>query len=1135
MTKSLFGCLASWQPAELKGYNGLRQANEDFLRAIVRYSSFDELHFYLIEHHINDFNDRWHVYLEKYGAGKTIKVLPVYQLPKSFQDYQYSVFHCGDPYLSDVASLREFHSDTMFPITGRAHSLSDDPRLSRVRDLILSPVKSCDSILCSSSAQKTVMKRLLAAASASFSDAMGVALPYRGQVDLIPLGCEPLSDERGERTIEETLALRSSLGIRAEGPVILCLGRLSPSDKMDLHPLLFALNDLQEEGRVDEFQLVIAGSGDASGEYIQSLLSQAYELNLEDQIRFELAVDQQRKERLFEVADVFVSLADNVQESFGLAPIEAMGHGLPVILSDWNGYRDLVEEGVSGYLIETVSADHDRLSRSISLLHNAHANFIQAQGVALSAGELTEALEKLLCNESLRDAVGLAAQLRVNELFSWSNLIGQYHELVSQLSEEASRIRHHHGREVGRPYSSIFGHYATEQLEKEMLVEATDRGIRVLLQSEKGFFFREISYLLSKDRIRDLLGRSIKPVSVSSLMGSDENNELTMFAVSWMLKYHLLAVASKVKGQQSSLSYKLDLLPVPKKDDLALNYPEQRRSVMLEPFVRSYLDISACYLSGIDASKGDLILSVSEGCIEWMDERLLQAISWFGEREGIEGYGEITKVLEKKGGAACLINEYSLWYRNGRKEFFHSLRVIKLLADRFKKDLSSINDYFWGESIPDATGLISLEFLSEKHGTPVIKLTLDNGQVLVYKSRNLAIDHYLMSSEGSITGAINQWLGDFPGIGAYKVLAPIDNVDSGYGYTEFIESQPITADNVDDYHRRLGVVTGFCLFTGLGDMHHQNIRVNGGVPFLIDVETALHGPVLMNLERELSNPDVAFIRGMDESSMAYTGLRHVWQSFHTNRVNFCSTKLVNGELIPAEPLNEVAVLNHFIDLGERHSLDGLAPSFASLGCDEFLEGFRKVVTVIAEHYGQWQTQLSGLKGLEARYQPRFNQNDSRKQLRDLYVSNAFQKVDPKRLDSYFGKMAKRLTTAGEVSQRWLDVEWHEPTGRLAGALSEGWLNMEQRGFAKILGQRQVFVRDGRGNRIGSDGEDFFAMDELQKAISLAEKLSSDSELLNRFLKGYCEMLTLWFTEQLTPGVSMSDELKKKILDKRGKS
>jgi hypothetical protein len=88
----------------------------------------------------------------------------------------------------------------------------------------------------------------------------------------------------------------------------------------------------------------------------------------------------------------------------------------------------------------------------------------------------------------------------------------------------------------------------------------------------------------------------------------------------------------------------------------------------------------------------------------------------------------------------------------------------------------------------------------------------------------------------------------------------------------------------------------------------------------------------------------------------------------------------------------VAVLNHFIDLGERHSLDNFAPSFASLGSDDFLEGFRKVVTVIAENYGQWQTQLSGLKGLEARYQPRFNLNDSRKQLRDLYVSNAFQKA-----------------------------------------------------------------------------------------------------------------------------------------------
>ncbi len=52
-------------------------------------------------------------------------------------------------------------------------------------------------------------------------------------------------------------------------------------------------------------------------------------------------------------ADVFISLADSVQETFGLTPVEAMAAGLPVIASDWNGYKETVREGLDGFRILT--------------------------------------------------------------------------------------------------------------------------------------------------------------------------------------------------------------------------------------------------------------------------------------------------------------------------------------------------------------------------------------------------------------------------------------------------------------------------------------------------------------------------------------------------------------------------------------------------------------------------------------------------------------------------------------------------------------------------------------------------------------------------------------------------------------
>jgi glycosyltransferase involved in cell wall biosynthesis len=53
-------------------------------------------------------------------------------------------------------------------------------------------------------------------------------------------------------------------------------------------------------------------------------------------------------------ADIFCSLSDNIQETFGLVPLEAMAAGLPVVVSDWDGYKDTVQDGVEGYRIPTL-------------------------------------------------------------------------------------------------------------------------------------------------------------------------------------------------------------------------------------------------------------------------------------------------------------------------------------------------------------------------------------------------------------------------------------------------------------------------------------------------------------------------------------------------------------------------------------------------------------------------------------------------------------------------------------------------------------------------------------------------------------------------------------------------------------
>ncbi len=47
-------------------------------------------------------------------------------------------------------------------------------------------------------------------------------------------------------------------------------------------------------------------------------------------------------------------MIDNIQETFGLAPLEGMAAGLPLLVSDWDGMKDTVSPDV-GFRVKTRS------------------------------------------------------------------------------------------------------------------------------------------------------------------------------------------------------------------------------------------------------------------------------------------------------------------------------------------------------------------------------------------------------------------------------------------------------------------------------------------------------------------------------------------------------------------------------------------------------------------------------------------------------------------------------------------------------------------------------------------------------------------------------------------------------------
>jgi hypothetical protein len=169
---------------------------------------------------------------------------------------------------------------------------------------------------------------------------------------------------------------------------------------------------------------------------------------------------------LYSAADIFVSPVDNIQETFGIAILEAMACGLPVVASDWSGYRDLVEHQQTGFLVPTYWDERAgaQVSRVPFLDSSLSAGHYLAQRTAVDGRYLRYFIELLLSDADLRVRMGEQGRKRCLQHFSWSSvtrrLIDLWQQQIAhrQVTPRLSRNR------IVADHNGIFGHYATGTL-----------------------------------------------------------------------------------------------------------------------------------------------------------------------------------------------------------------------------------------------------------------------------------------------------------------------------------------------------------------------------------------------------------------------------------------------------------------------------------------------------------------------------------------------------------------------------------------------------------------------------------------------------------------------------------------------
>ena len=152
---------------------------------------------------------------------------------------------------------------------------------------------------------------------------------------------------------------RRALAIAHNGPLLLFVGRIQPLK--GAHLAVGALAELATAG-VDAKLVVVGGpSGLAGEETLASLHAAVDELGLIDRVIFRPPQPHELLSSYYRAADVTV--CPSRSESFGLVALESAACGTPVVASAVGGLTTLVDEGQTGFLID--SADPADYARAI--------------------------------------------------------------------------------------------------------------------------------------------------------------------------------------------------------------------------------------------------------------------------------------------------------------------------------------------------------------------------------------------------------------------------------------------------------------------------------------------------------------------------------------------------------------------------------------------------------------------------------------------------------------------------------------------------------------------------------------------------------------------------------------------------
>ena len=175
---------------------------------------------------------------------------------------------------------------------------------------------------------------------------------------------------------------------------ILCVTRITP--RKNIRYLIEAVNQLCK--KYTNLNLQIVGEGDEKG----NLEKLAKELGIEKQINFAGLIPHEKLPAYYQSACVYVLPSQN--EGMSNSMLEALSSGLPLLATDTGGTKELVEDGVNGFIIKMKNSE-----------------------------DIAEKLEILIKDEELRKKMGQKSREKA-EGMNWESVAQKYVSMINDVS-----------------------------------------------------------------------------------------------------------------------------------------------------------------------------------------------------------------------------------------------------------------------------------------------------------------------------------------------------------------------------------------------------------------------------------------------------------------------------------------------------------------------------------------------------------------------------------------------------------------------------------------------------------------------------------------------------------------------------